>query len=155
MQVVAKEEQVDPKPRDNPASPVVLANDPASRVLKAEDPPLPDRSQEQGGPASKLEGVTIPYTYSQPSSHTHNALNPAPQTCQVVIYCTTDLDVNADGMSEPGPSGRVQQANGPTLFSERHGPYTQRELFFQQQEAAGAFTFEYVENNGESQNNIW
>lgn len=52
------------------------------------------------------------------------------------------------------PSQDVQ-ASSSSIFSERHGPYTQRELFFQQQESSGAFTFQYIENDGKAQSNVW
>ena len=62
--------------------------------------------------------------------------------------------MTADKKSETGP-GREEKASCTSIFSERHGPYTQRELFFQQQEACSSFTFDYVENNGQPRNNVW
>ena len=68
-----------------------------------------------------------------------------------VSLCDEEI---ADKEGELDP-GREEAGSHTSIFSERQGPYTQRELFFQQQEASSSFTFEYVENNGQPQNNVW
>lgn len=41
------------------------------------------------------------------------------------------------------------------LISDRTGAFSQREIFFQQQEEKGAFAFRYLENDGHPDHNLW
>ncbi len=53
-------------------------------------------------------------------------------------------------LAEEAAAGNAAQPLQP-----RPGLYVQRELFFQGQEEAGAFRFEYLLNDGQKQHNIW
>ena len=55
---------------------------------------------------------------------------------------------------EPGEEGKVVATESP-LFVAPTGAYTQREQFFQQQEASGAVTFHYIRNDGVGPHSMW
>ena len=60
--------------------------------------------------------------------------------------------------AEEGGAPAEQLPAGVTeapLVSEQNGPFTSRELYFQQQEEAGAFTFTYLYNDGQLQHCLW
>lgn len=55
------------------------------------------------------------------------------------------------GAVEPG-AHRITEASFAPV---RHGAFTQRERFFQQQETSGAVSFVYLLNDGKTDHNQW
>ena len=61
-------------------------------------------------------------------------------------------EISANGNQEPDKSPCVTEASFTPV---RHGAFTQREIFFQQQEANGAFSFVYLLNDGQGDHSLW